>query len=203
MIALLRGSLVDKEVDHVVLDVSGVGYRLTVSAQTLAELPPVGQTVQLHTYLVVREDALTLFGFGAPAERTAFELCLSVQQVGPKLAMSILSTFAPADLARAIRSGDVARLVKVPGVGKKTAERLALELRDKVELLGIGPAKAGGAPSTSSRRATAVSALTNLGYRGPEAERAVDEAIAAKGDGATPENIPEIIKDALRRLAEQ
>ncbi len=198
MIALLQGTLKDKGVDHVVVDVGGVGFRLSVSLQTMAELPPVGQGVQLHTHLVVREDSLTLFGFAHPSERTAFELCLSVQGIGPKLAMSILSTFAPGDLARAIRAGDTARLVKVPGVGKKTAERLALELRDKVDGLGLAPSKVGAPLSASSRRATAVSALTNLGYRGPESERAVDETILQRPDAAT----AEIIKEALRRLAE-
>jgi Holliday junction DNA helicase RuvA len=199
MIAQLTGTLVEKGIDHVVVDVGGVGLRVTVSLQTLAELPAAASAVRLLTYLLVREDALTLYGFAVEHERTAFELCLGVQQVGPKLAMSILSTLSPEELAAAVRAGDHARLQRIPGVGKKTAERLALELRDKFDKAGIGVApRARPAAATRVDPEVVVSALVNLGYRPPEAARAVEEAAAASPAAS----VPELIKKALRLLAE-
>jgi Holliday junction DNA helicase RuvA len=199
MIAQLRGTLIEKGIEHVVVDVGGVGLRLTVSLQTLADLPATGSPVQLLTYLQVREDALTLFGFGSADERAAFELCIGVQQVGPKLAMSILSTLPPAELAQAVRGGDHARLQRIPGVGKKTAERLALELRDKFDKAGIGPRAApANAAAPAPRTDAVVSALVNLGYRPAEAQRAVDDVVAESPGGS----VPELIKKALRALAE-
>ncbi len=199
MIAQLRGTLAQRGLDHVVIDVGGVGLRVTVSLQTLAELPAVGGAAQLLTHLIVREDALTLFGFSTEDERTAFELCMTVQQVGPKLAMSILSTLSPRQLAIAVAAEDVARLQRIPGVGKKTAERLALELRDKLDKAGLGvspPSTSSGASRGSS--GPVVSALVNLGYKPAEAERAVDDVVARHP--AAP--VPELIKRALRALAE-
>jgi Holliday junction DNA helicase RuvA len=194
MISHLRGTLSDKGIDHVVVDVGGVGLRVTVSLQTLAELPAVGGPVQLLTQMIVREDALTLYGFLTQDERSAFELCMTVQQVGPKLAMSILSTLSPQDLAQAIAAEDVARLQRIPGVGKKTAERLALELRDKFDkTAGRAPT-----PVKAPSSGPVLSALVNLGYKPAEAERAVDEVVAAHP--AAP--VPELIKRALRALAE-
>jgi Holliday junction DNA helicase RuvA len=193
VISHLRGTLADKGIDHVVVDVGGVGLRVTVSLQTLAELPQVGSPVQLLTQMIVREDALTLYGFLTAAERSAFELCMTVQQVGPKLAMSILSTLSPDELAQAVAAEDVARLQRIPGVGKKTAERLALELRDKFERPRT-PVMAVKATSSGP----VLSALVNLGYKPAEAERAVDEVVAAHP--AAP--VPELIKRALRALAE-
>jgi Holliday junction DNA helicase RuvA len=189
----LRGTLADRGIDHVVVDVSGVGLRVTVSLQTLAELPPTGSPVQLLTQMIVREDALTLYGFLTSDERSAFELCLTVQQVGPKLAMSILSTLSPTELAQAVATEDVGRLQRIPGVGKKTAERLALELRDKFER-PRSTVVAVKAPLSGP----VLSALVNLGYRPAEAERAVDQVISAHP--AAP--VPELIKRALRALAE-
>ena len=194
MISHLKGTLADKGIDHVVVDVGGVGLRVTVSLQTLAELPPVGGPVQLLTQMIVREDALTLYGFLTAEERSAFELCLTVQQVGPKLAMSILSSLTPPELALAVANEDVARLQRVPGVGKKTAERLALELRDKFER----PARAAASVARAPLSGPVLSALVNLGYKPAEAERAVDEVVAAYP--AAP--VPELIKRALRALAE-
>lgn len=197
MIAQLRGTLIEKTIDRVVVDVGGVGLRVIVSLQTLSELPLTGTAVRLLTHLLVREDALTLYGFLAEEERAAFELCLSVQQVGPKLAMSILSTLTSEQLAAAVRAGDHARLQRIPGVGKKTAERLVLELRDKLDKAGLGPRVVGGVVSPA-RIEPAVSALVNLGYRQAEAEKAV-ELVAAQSPGAP---VPELIKKALRALAE-
>jgi Holliday junction DNA helicase RuvA len=200
VIAQLRGTVLERGVDHVVLDVGGVGYLVTVSLHTLSALPAAGQTARLFTYLQVREDAMTLFGFATDEERTAFELCISVQQVGPKLAMSILSTLQPAELAAAVAAGDHARLQRIPGVGKKTAERLTLELRDKFEKAGITrrPAVERPAAERSQSAQAVASALVNLGYRAAEATRAAEDAV----ESAAGAPVADLIKRALRRLAE-
>ncbi len=198
MIAQVRGTLLEKGYDHVVVDVGGVGLRVTVSLSTLAALRETGQEARLLTYLQVREDALTLFGFATAEERLAFEQCISVQQVGPKLAMSILSTLSPSELASAIRAEDVARLRKIPGVGNKTAERLVLELRDKMDKRVV-PLKPAGSPAPNSTSAQVASALQNLGYKPAEAERAAESAAAGAG---TSVSVADLVKKALRALAE-
>jgi Holliday junction DNA helicase RuvA len=197
MIAQLRGTVVEKGIDHVILDVGGVGFRVAVSLNTLATLPSTGQTAQLLTHLVVRinaEDVLLLVGFATADERAAFDLLTGVQGIGPKLAMAVLSTLDAAELARAVRDGDHARLTRIPGIGKKTAERLVLELRDKFAA-SASPApvakRGGGTPAV-------VSALTNLGYKPAEAERAAEKAAAAH-PGA---GVADLVKAALRILAE-
>jgi Holliday junction DNA helicase RuvA len=192
MIAMLRGTLVDKGIDHVLIDVAGVGYRVAVSLNTLAALPSVGQSATVHTELIVREDSLSLVGFATVDERAAFDLVTGVQGIGPKLAMSILSTLEAPELARAVRDGDHARLVRIPGIGKKTAERLVLELRDK-----FVPGATATAPKISGSTAV-TSALVNLGYKPAEAERASGEAEKAH-PGA---GVAELVKAALRILAE-
>ena len=192
MIAMLRGAVLEKGIDHVLVDVNGVGYRVAVSLNTLASLPSVGQTATLHTELIVREDSLSLVGFATIDERAAFDLVTSVQGIGPKLAMSILSTLEAPELARAVRDGDHARLVRIPGIGKKTAERLVLELRDK-----FVPGATATAPKISGSTAV-ISALVNLGYKPAEAERASGEAQKAH-PGA---GVAELVKAALRILAE-
>jgi Holliday junction DNA helicase RuvA len=197
MIASVRGKLASKGIDHVIVEVGGVGLRVVVSLQTLAELggSNVGDTYLL-TYLQVREDALTLFGFASESERAAFELCIGVQQVGPKLAMSILSTLTPEELARAVAVEDTARLKRIPGVGQKTAERLVLELRDKFPK--AGPSAAPTVSQPSGIEAQVISALTNLGYRPSEAQKA-----AADAQKAAPQaSVAELVKRALRALAE-
>jgi len=193
MIAMLRGALVEKGIDHVLLDVNGVGYRVAVSLNTLAALPPVGNTATVHTELIVREDSLSLVGFATVDERAAFDLVTGVQGIGPKLAMSILSTLEAGELARAVRDGDHARLTRIPGIGKKTAERLVLELRDKF----TGAATAATAKRPGGSQAVS-SALVNLGYKPAEADRA-----AAEADKAHPgAGVAELVKAALRILAE-
>jgi Holliday junction DNA helicase RuvA len=199
MIAHLRGVIAEKSFDRVVVDVGGVGYLVTVSLQTLAELPAVGGEVTLRTYLQVREDAHLLFGFATEAERRAFELCLSVSGIGPKLAMAMLSSLRPEELAAAIAAGDVAKLSRTPGVGKKTAERVVVELRDKFEKLGLARAASGGErerPRATGVAQAVASALVNLGYRPAEAERAAEEA--AKGLGGAPLEV--VLREALRNL---
>jgi Holliday junction DNA helicase RuvA len=195
MIALLRGTLVDKSIDHVLVDVAGVGYRVTVSLNTLAALPTVGQSAQLHTELIVREDSLSLVGFATVEERAAFHLVTSVQGIGPKLAMSILSTLEASELGAAVRAGDHARLVRIPGIGKKTAERMVLELRDKFDAAPSSTSpmvkKVGGAQAVAS-------ALMNLGYKPAEAERAAADA----GKAHPGAGVADLVKAALRLLAE-
>jgi Holliday junction DNA helicase RuvA len=197
MIAQLRGTLIEKSFERVVVDVQGVGYAAVVSMQTLAELPEVGQPVVLKTFLQVREDAHLLFGFATDEERRAFELCISVSGVGPKLALALLSAMRPEVLAEAVSSGDVTRLQRTPGIGKKTAERVVVELRDRFEKLGL--VRPGGAPpraKPTGMAATVVSALVNLGYRAPEAERAAAEASKTNPDAP----LEVLLKEALRTL---
>jgi Holliday junction DNA helicase RuvA len=201
VITSVRGALTVRELDRVTIEVGGVGLDIAVSMQTLAKLPQVGSEVALHTYLNVREDALQLFGFRSVEERQAFLLCLSVQQVGPKLAMSILSAIDAEGLAHAVRDGDHARLRKIPGVGQKTAERLVLELKDKLDRArppGASSAKPGGPTGPA---ATVAAALVNLGYKAAEAERAAKEAVSA-GDQAGESDVSALLTRALRALAE-
>jgi Holliday junction DNA helicase RuvA len=200
VIAQLRGTLVEKSFDRVVVEVGGVGYAVIVSLQTLAELPQPGHNVLLRTHLQVRDDAHVLYGFATDEERRAFELCIGVSGIGPKLAMAMLSSLRPDELAAAIRDNDVARLQRTPGVGRRTAERVVLELKDRLDRLGIEGAAAptaspSGAPLAGSA-ATVSSALVNLGYRAPEADRAAREA--ARGREHHP--IEQILKEALRLL---
>ncbi len=198
MIAHLRGTLVEKGLERVVVDVGGVGYLVAVSMQTLAELPAVGSEVTLKTYLQVREDAHLLFGFASEAERRAFELCVSVSGIGPKLALAMLSALRPEALAEAVMGGDVAKLSRTPGIGRKTAERVVVELRDKFEKLGLKPAAGTAplAPRPTGTAAAVASALVNLGYRAVEAERAAVEA-TKRGEGAP---LEQLVKEALRAL---
>jgi Holliday junction DNA helicase RuvA len=198
MIAQLRGTLVEKGIEHVILDVGGVGFRVAVSLNTLATLPATGQQAQLLTHLVVRinaEDVLLLVGFATADERAAFDLLTSVQGIGPKLAMAVLSTLDAAELAHAVRDGDHARLTRIPGIGKKTAERMVLELRDKFNAVST-PARP--ARPSGGTAAVVAAALTNLGYKPNEAERAAEKAAAAH-PGA---GVADLVKAALRTLAE-
>lgn len=203
MIAHLRGVLVEKTIDHVIVECGGVGYGVIVSLGTLAELPEVGREVKLLTHLAVREDAHVLYGFAGEAERRAFELCTSVSGIGPKLAIAILSTFRPEALADAVRTGDVKRLSSAPGIGKRTAERIVVELKDRVDKAGLGTqaggravAIAGGGARLDGIGAIVASALVNLGYRSDAAERAAREAAA----GREGEPLEVLLKEALRAL---
>jgi holliday junction DNA helicase RuvA len=188
MIALISGRVAARRVDHVVIDCGGVGYRLAVSAETLRHVPAVGHETALHTHLVVRDDALLLYGFATEEERELFLLLLGVQAVGPKVALAVLSGGPPRDLLRALAAGDTARLQAAPGVGKRTAERIVAELREKVD---VGH---GHDPITVSRsdepRTLARDGLLELGYSPQEA----DELLAGvEGDRAE-----DLIAAALR-----
>jgi len=177
MIALLTGTLAIKEADRVVVrTTTGVGYECFVPTRALADLPGPGQPVELHTSLVVREDGQSLYGFTTAEERRVFQRLLSASGIGPRLALAMLSQYASERLVRSIRERDVAALVAVPGVGKKTAERLILELADKTDDLVAETA----APATSVTDA-ATQALIRLGYSAPEADDAVRRALAQDG----------------------
>lgn len=192
MIHRLRGILVEKDTEGVVLDVGGVGYRASASMATLRALPSLGEECVVHTRMVVREDAMLLFGFAGREERTAFDALTAVSKVGPKLALSVLSTMTPPEISQAVARGDVVKLASVPGLGKKTAERLVLELKGK-DLAAFGPepavsANGGGGPFMEAR-----DALAALGYRLEEAERAL-------GEVPPQDSVEKYIKEALRRI---
>ena len=188
MIASLRGTLAGKEGGLCVVEAGGVGYLVQVSTHTAASLPERDQPVYLHTHQVVREDALLLFGFAELEERRLFELLISVSGIGPKVGLAVLSGLKPQALARAIRDGNVAGLVAIPGVGRKTAERLVVELRDKPDILAASSGSAAGpstgAPPRSGQFEDAVAALVRLGYSGSQAQEAL--RAVTEGGVATP-----------------
>lgn len=181
MIASLRGILQDKRPNQIVVDVHGVGYDVAIPVSTYSALPDNGAEVTLRVHTHVREDAIALFGFLTADERSLFEKLIGVSGIGPKLGITVLSGLAAADLTNAIRSGDIQRLVRVPGIGKKTAERMVLELRDKVDLAGIGTAPVSAQKSApfSDIEYDVLSALMNLGCQRPAAEAAIRKAVAA------------------------
>jgi holliday junction DNA helicase RuvA len=179
MIAHLRGLLLEKHPNQAIVEASGVGYDVTIPVSTFTSLPAEGAEVRLRIHTHVREDSLALFGFLSKDEKLLFERLISVGGIGPKLAITVLSGLAAADLIGAIRGGDVARLVRVPGVGKKTAERIILELRDKIAA-PAGETPAAGAPAAmTSLDQDVMSALLNLGCTQAAAEAAVRKAKAA------------------------
>ncbi len=192
MIYRLRGTLVEKDTEGVVIDAGGVGYRSSASLATLRALPSLGEECVIHTRMVVREDAMLLFGFATREERMAFDVLTAVSKVGPKLALSILSSMSPQEISEAVARGDILKLASVPGLGKKTAERLVLELKGK-SLAAFEPESAvagggGGGPYMEAR-----DALTALGYRLEEAEKAL-------GDVPPQDSVENYIKEALRRI---
>jgi holliday junction DNA helicase RuvA len=190
VIALVSGDVAVRRPDHVVVETAGgVGYRLAVSAETLRHVPGVGRPVSLHAHLIVRDDALALYGFASEEERDLFLLLLGVQSVGPKVALAVLGGGPPRELLRALAAGDVARVQAVPGIGKRTAERIVVELREKV-----GVPEAADAPIVVSRgddpRRVARDGLLELGFAPAEAQALLDDA-----EGATAE---ELLQNALR-----
>lgn len=203
MITFIRGTLAAATPLQAVIDLNGLGYEVHIPVTTAERLPAVGQTVKLFTLAVYREDSQALFGFSSQEERDFFRLLVEkVSGVGPRVAISIMSKLSLPVLRGAIAGGDVALLAKCPGIGKKTAERLVIELKDKVGMGGVhppGPAAALGAvPATGSADAKiqdAVLALVTLGYKAQEADKAVRKALAGSGPDISPE---ELIKAALR-----
>jgi Holliday junction DNA helicase RuvA len=190
MIYRLRGQLVEKDMEGVVIDVAGVGYRASASASTLRALPPIGEECVLHTRMVVREDAMLLFGFADRGERAAFDSLMAVSKVGPKLALAILSALSPQEIAESVGRGDVVKLASVPGLGRKTAERLVLELRGK-NLAAFDPGILGG--NVGGPYVEAREALAALGYSIEEAEKALK-------DVPPQDSAQRYVKEALRRI---
>jgi holliday junction DNA helicase RuvA len=188
MIALVSGTVAVRRTDHVVVDCGGVGYRLAVSSETLRHVPAVGHEVVLHAHLVVRDDALALYGFASEEERELFLMLLGVQSVGPKVALAVLSGGPPRELLAALAAGDTGRLQAVPGIGKRTAERIVVELREKVADSALVPAitiTRGDDPRTLAR-----AGLLELGYSAPEAEALLE--------GVEGERTEDLISAALR-----
>ncbi len=196
MIALVSGTVAVRRGDHVVIDTGGVGYRLAVSAETLRHVPAVGKEVLLHTHMVVRDDALQLYGFATEEERELFLMLIAVQSVGPKVALAVLSGGPPRELLKALAAGDTARLQAAPGVGKRTAERIIVELREKVasSAPGVGgiinSAILNGSAASDDPRVLARDGLLGLGYTPIEADELLDGA-----EGERPEDL---IAHALR-----
>jgi Holliday junction DNA helicase RuvA len=195
MIAYLRGQLLDKGADSVIIDVHGVGYRASVSQSTLAAMPEIGASTQLRIYTHVREDVIALYGFATEGEEELFHHLTSVTGVGPKLGLTILSGMAPEELALALAQGELARLVKISGVGKKTAERLVMELSDKLKTSSL-LAKKSLKPTKAKAGDDLLSALVNLGYRPADAERAA----AAAREQAPNGSIEELVRLSLQML---
>lgn len=203
MIASLRGTVQYRGTDHLIIDVHGVGYEVFVPESTLLQLDEQ-QEAFLHIHTHVREDALLLFGFLTMADKESYQLLLSVSGVGPKLAMAIIATLTPGELARAITAEDIGRLTQVSGVGKKTAKRLCLDLKDKVDFIPELPAP--DSPATQAPQGTdqhpaqndCISALVNLGYSLGDAEEAVLTAADQLGEEA---GLEELLRHALRSLA--
>src|ERR1700751_627214 len=195
MIAHLRGKLLVKHPNQVIVETGGVGYDVTISVPTFSDLPSVGGEVSLHIHSHVREDQLALYGFLRVAEKQLFEKLLTVSGIGPKLAVTILSGMPADDMVGAIRGNDVARLTHIPGIGRKTAERMVLELRDKLPPVGTDQVHV--VPSLSAVQEDVLSALVNLGYQRAAAEKTL--AVAMKSEKAT--SFDQLFREALGQLS--
>ena len=171
MIAHLRGKLISRRPSLVIVEAGGVGYDVTISVPAFAELPSLGSEVALHIHTHVREDQIALYGFLRPEEKELFEKLITVSGIGPKLAITILSGMPADDMANSIRANDLARLTKIPGIGRKTAERMVLELRDKLPPAGADQVQV--VPALSATQEDVLSALVNLGYQRAAAEKAL------------------------------
>ncbi len=196
MIAHLTGTLLDKHVQRLVIDVHGVGYEVFVPLSTFYGLGEAGSDVALRIHTQVRDDAIQLFGFATALEIALFERLISVSGIGPKVALSVLSGIEPADLVRAVRQADLARLTRIPGVGRKTAERLVVELKDRLPDVSSASAEA-TEPSDGDVRSDVLSALANLGYQRAAAEAAVTSALRAGAD----RDFETVLRQVLKTLA--
>lgn len=197
MIALLKGILADKHPSRIILETGGVGYDVQVPLSTFYTLGEPGAALSLRIHTHVREDVIALYGFATTLEQQLFERLIAISGVGPKLALAVLSGIEPAELIRAVRLGDVARLTAIPGVGKKTAERIGLELKDRLPASwqAIGQAQADTSPADQLRE-DLLSALLNLGYQRASAEKAIEKALSEPGDVT----FDAALRDVLRRL---
>jgi Holliday junction DNA helicase RuvA len=199
VIARLSGTVLEKHVNRVVVDVAGVGYDVLVPLSTFYGLgePGAGVTLRVHTH--VREDVIALYGFATPLEQELFERLISISGIGPKLALSVLSGIDPSELVRAIRFQDVARLTRIPGVGKKTAERIGLELKDRMP--HTAPASAGALDAVEpgeDLRTDLLSALANLGYQRAAAEKAVDAALKKVPDASFEQALRDVLRGMMK-----
>jgi Holliday junction DNA helicase RuvA len=198
VIAHLRGRIFAKHPNRIILDVNGVGYDVAVPLSTFYGLGEPGAEIALRIHTHVREDALLLYGFSTPLELDLFERLIGISGIGPKVALAVLSGIEPRELVRAVERGDVARLTAIPGVGKKTSERIVLELKDRLPRAPLAADLAGdAAPEPPVLRDDVLSALINLGYHRPLAEKAVDAALKGTPDGS----FERTLKQALRELA--
>jgi Holliday junction DNA helicase RuvA len=195
MIAHLRGRLLAKHPNQAIVETSGVGYDVTITVPTFSELPALGAEVALHIHTHVREDQIALYGFLRPSEKLLFEKLITVSGIGPKLAVTILSGMAADEMVGSIRSNDIARLTRIPGIGKKTAERMVLELRDK--LPPAGPASVQAIPVMNATEEDVLSALLNLGYQRAAAEKALATA-TKEGDD---KSFDHLFRSVLGRLS--
>lgn len=199
MIAHLRGRLLFKRPNQAVIETGGVGYEVAISVPTFADLPAEGSEVSLFIHTHVREDAIALFGFLRAEEKQLFEKLISVSGIGPKLAITVLSGMSFSAAVAAIRSNDLAALTRVPGVGKKTAERMVLELRDKLEQ--FGGAAAAPARVSSPVEEDVLSALVNLGYQKVAVERAIAQAARTRKNGGRPVDFEPLFRESLAMLS--
>ncbi|MBM4313917.1 MAG: Holliday junction branch migration protein RuvA [Deltaproteobacteria bacterium] len=200
MIALLNGILIEKSITQCIVDVRGVGYRVVVPLTTFYELPEIGRPVVIHIHTHVREDAVHLYGFHSREERAVFQLMISVSGIGPKLAINVLSGIDAGELIRAVTTDDLNRLTGIPGVGKKTAERMILEMKDKAAKFGRESVPVGTvAVKTGDQvKDDALSALVNLGYKGSAVKEIIERI--AREDKETP-SLDRLLKAALKTLA--
>jgi Holliday junction DNA helicase RuvA len=200
MIARLSGTLIEKSITQCVVDIHGAGYRVVVPLTTFYELPDQGLPVVLHVHTHVREDAIHLYGFHSTEEREVFELLISVSGIGPKLAINVLSGIAARELIRAVTQEDLKRLTAIPGVGKKMAERIILELKDKMSKLDRGkvPTETTGAGPDERIKEDVLSALVNLGYKGSLVKEVVDRMMR---EASPAPSLDQLLKQALRVLA--
>jgi Holliday junction DNA helicase RuvA len=198
LIAHLRGRILEKHPNRIVVEVNGIGYDVSVPLSTFYGLGEPGGEIALRIHTHVREDALALYGFASLLEQELFERLIGVSGIGPKLALAVLSGIEPLELVQAIERGDLARLTAIPGVGKKTSERIVLELKDRLPRVRPAAAAIGGEPAAPALRVDLLSALMNLGYHRPLAEKAVDSALRAGGADA---GFELTLKQALRELA--
>jgi len=197
MIAHLIGKLIYKSPDHSIVDVNGIGYKIFTPLSTYYVLPKTGESVTLHIHTRVREDELKLFGFLTEEEQSIFEKLITINKVGPKLALGILSGMSPENLLTAIMSNDAARLSAIPGVGKKTAERLTLEMKDKLSDLTFELKHQQDTETPKGPYEDALSALVNLGYKKPQAEKSLKSAYNRIGKGSS---LEDLIKESLNNL---
>ena len=201
MIARIRGTLVDKHPGRIVVDVGGVGYEMTIPLSTYRDLGETGSPVDLHVHTHVREDALALFGFGSRLEKELFVRLIAVGGVGPKTAMALLSGLGAADLVEAVRQRDVRRLATVPGIGRKTAERITIELADRIEALTLAAGVVATRPAARALRDDLASALENLGYNARSADEAAAAAMKAEAAAGGAPAFEGLLKRALKMLA--